>query len=116
MQAKQIKVGEVYEVRVANKLCPVRIEEEHPGGGWRGTNLKTAKPVRIVGPNKIRGLWVEGKPTRSIGMSQYPEAQESEELTNLAEKILKGMVPHGKANPLPRRTGAGRQRKKHDGD
>jgi hypothetical protein len=52
-----VKVGEVYAVKVSDKVAPVVIDEEHPGGGWAGTNQETKRQVRVKSAQRLRCPW-----------------------------------------------------------
>ena len=54
MKKNEIKIGETYAAKVSDKVVPVRIDHEHPSGGWRGTNLKTNRPVHIKSAQRLR--------------------------------------------------------------
>ena len=106
MKAKEIKIGLTYEVRISNRLQPVRVDEVHPGGGWRGINLRTSAPVRIIGPSKFRGLYVEGEVSRIIGPPQGDqEFKAHEELEKLADEIIKELTPDARNNLRPKSNG-----------
>ncbi|MFW6159303.1 MAG: winged helix-turn-helix domain-containing protein, partial [Planctomycetota bacterium] len=47
-------LGKVYVAKISGKLSPVRLDEEDPHGGWRGTNLRTKREVRIRSARKLR--------------------------------------------------------------
>lgn len=101
MKAEEIQIGSVYEVRISNRLQPVRVDETHPGGGWRGTNLRTGAPVRVIGPSKFRRLYIEGEIMRPIGeLPQDTEFEGQEELATYAEQIVKELTSGSKDNPL----------------
>ena len=65
MKKDQVKIGEVYSVKVSGSMAPVRVDRENPRGGWDGTNMKTKKAVRIKSAQRLRGkaVW----PPRSRG-------------------------------------------------
>jgi len=54
-----VKVGEVYAVKVSGNMAPVVIDEEHPNGGWVGTNQETNRQVRIKNAGRLRCSWDE---------------------------------------------------------
>lgn len=54
MKKEEVKVGEVYLVKVSNRLVPVMLDENYVLGGWLGTNLVTNKRVRIRSAAKLR--------------------------------------------------------------
>ncbi|HSW65435.1 MAG TPA: hypothetical protein VLH56_19320 [Dissulfurispiraceae bacterium] len=54
MQAKQVKLGSVYAVKVSGQVVPVRLVDESPYGGWNGISLLTDRPVRIKTAAKLR--------------------------------------------------------------
>ncbi|MFO7957996.1 MAG: winged helix-turn-helix domain-containing protein [Candidatus Brocadiia bacterium] len=59
MKKDDVKVGELYAVKVSGKIAPVVIDEEHPNGGWVGTNQETNRQVRIKTARRLRMPWDE---------------------------------------------------------
>jgi hypothetical protein len=57
MKKAEVRVGEVYAVKVSDKMAPVVIDEEHPAGGWVGTNQQTNRQVRVKSAGRLRCLW-----------------------------------------------------------
>jgi len=57
MKKKDVKIGDVYAVKVSGQIAPVVIDEVHPAGGWVGTNEMTHRQVRIKSARRLRGLW-----------------------------------------------------------
>lgn len=55
MKKDDVKIGETYKAKVTDKVVPVRIDAEHPSGGWQATNLVTNKKVRIKSAQRLRG-------------------------------------------------------------
>lgn len=49
-----VVVGAVYIVKVSGKLASVRLNSEHRGGGWMGTNLDTGRDVRVKTAARLR--------------------------------------------------------------
>jgi hypothetical protein len=47
MNEKQIKIGRVYTAKVKNREVSLRVDEEHPDGGWGTTSLFSGRRVRI---------------------------------------------------------------------
>ena len=68
MKKNQVKIGEVYSVKVSGSMAPVRVDRENPRGGWDGTNMKTKKSVRIKSAQRLRGkaVW----PPRASGKAE----------------------------------------------
>ena len=54
MKKNEVKIGDVYTVKVTNKVVQVRIDAESRYGGWDATNLATKKKVRIKSPARLR--------------------------------------------------------------
>jgi len=55
MRKKDVVVGNVYMMKVSNRIVPVRLDSEATyGGGWHGTNLNTNRKVRIRTAGKLR--------------------------------------------------------------
>lgn len=76
MKQSEVKVGEVYQVKVTGKLARVRIDGEHQDGGWTGTNLETNRPVRIKTAAKLRR-----RVSTTDGSKQAAEAVKEHNLT-----------------------------------
>ena len=57
MKKDDVMLGGEYAVKVSDKVVPVVINDEHPAGGWVGTNQKTGKQVRIKSAQRLRGWW-----------------------------------------------------------
>ena len=55
MKKEQVKVGGTCTAKITDKVAPVRIDKEHPRGGWDATNLSTNRQVRIKSAQKLRG-------------------------------------------------------------
>ncbi len=69
MKKAEVRVGEVYAVKVSDKVVPVRIEREHPAGGWLGTNQESGREVRVKTARHLRGAWRApraAKPDRTV--------------------------------------------------
>ena len=60
MKAKDVKVGQVYAIKVGANVTGIRIIEENLYGGWSGININTNKPIRIRTASRIRGLCKHG--------------------------------------------------------
>ena len=54
MKKAEIKTGEKYLCKVGRNFTEVRIDAEHPNGGWVGTNTHTNRPVRIKSAQRLR--------------------------------------------------------------
>jgi hypothetical protein len=54
MQKDQIQIGNTYTAKVTDKVVPVRIDAEHPSGGWTAINLVTNKTIRIKSAQRLR--------------------------------------------------------------
>jgi hypothetical protein len=57
MKKDDVMLGGEYAVKVSDKVVPVVITDEHPAGGWVGTNQQTGKQVRIKSAQRLRGWW-----------------------------------------------------------
>ncbi len=57
MKKDDVMLGGEYAVKVSDNVVPVVITDEHPAGGWVGTNQKTGKQVRIKSAQRLRGWW-----------------------------------------------------------
>ena len=57
MDAQHVAIGEVYTVEVSGQDAPVVIDEEHPDGGWVGTNQRTNRQVRIKTVERLGPIW-----------------------------------------------------------
>jgi hypothetical protein len=54
MKRKDVEVGRTYLVKVSGRLVPVRLEAEHPNGGWTGVNKETRRQVRVRTAARLR--------------------------------------------------------------
>ncbi len=59
MKQADVEIGDVYAVKVSGKIAPVVVDEEHPNGGWVGTNQETNRQVRIKTGRRLRMPWDE---------------------------------------------------------
>jgi hypothetical protein len=78
MKKTDVTIGDVYIVKVSDKLTEVRLTGENPHGGWDGTNLKTGRAVRIRGAGRLRRR-VERPPAErreSTGATTVPTVRE----------------------------------------
>ncbi|MCG3174642.1 MAG: hypothetical protein GMKNLPBB_02902 [Myxococcota bacterium] len=55
MKKNEVKVGGTYLAKVTDKVVQVRLDAEHPRGGWQATNLSTKKQIRIKSAQRLRG-------------------------------------------------------------
>jgi len=56
MKKSEVKIGEVYRVKVSGTIADVHITGENPYGGWDGINVATRRKVRIKSAHRLRGL------------------------------------------------------------
>jgi len=56
MKKSEIRIGEIYRVKVSGTIANVRITGESPYGGWDGVNVATKRKVRIKSAQRLRGL------------------------------------------------------------
>jgi len=56
MKKSEVRIGEVYRVKVSGTIANVRITGESPYGGWDGVNVATKRKVRIKSAQRLRGL------------------------------------------------------------
>ena len=54
MKKADVQINATYLVKVAGNLVPVKITQEHDGGGWVGTSVKTGKTIRIKSVQRLR--------------------------------------------------------------
>lgn len=54
MKAKDVVIGEVYEVKVGNRTSKVKIASELPEGGWEGVSEKSGKTLRIKSADRLK--------------------------------------------------------------
>lgn len=57
MKKRDVKIGDVYAVKVSGRIVPVKILRESQYGGWDGQNLRTKKKIRIKTAQRLRYLW-----------------------------------------------------------
>ena len=93
MNAKDVKLGNVYLVKVSDKLTKVRIHSKSKYGGWDGMNLETKRQVRIKTAARLRCL-LEGEPaakpktkTPSVVVAE-PEAVVATTLRAVPEPVI----------------------------
>ena len=58
MKKQEITVGGTYQAKVGARSVEVRIEAEHPKGGWNATAVATGKPVRVKDAKHLRPVKV----------------------------------------------------------
>ena len=96
MKKDDVKVGQAYVVKVSGKLADVRLDEEHPQGGWVGTNLKTGKRVRIKSARRLRGEAGQAAPAapqaarvakKTGGKSQDAKGQNNVESAEVLNRV-----------------------------
>jgi len=54
MKKNEVRVGGIYQAKISNKIVSVRIDGEHPRGGWNAINLATTKKVYIKSAQALR--------------------------------------------------------------
>ncbi|MFY9224761.1 MAG: hypothetical protein WAQ98_18970 [Blastocatellia bacterium] len=54
MKAKDVVIGEVYEVKVSGKLTNVKVTKACNNGGWVGINLATNREIRFRTGARLR--------------------------------------------------------------
>ena len=59
MKKRNVAIGNIYAVRVSGKMCPVRLLNESPYGGWLATNLYTRREIRVKTAGRLRYELVE---------------------------------------------------------
>ena len=55
MKKDEVKTGGIYKAKVTDKVVPVRLDAEHPSGGWEATNMITGKKIRVKSAQRLRG-------------------------------------------------------------
>jgi hypothetical protein len=63
MNANEIKLGEVYIIKVSGKLSRVKIHSKSRFGGWEGRNVDTGRQVRIKSSARVRYPALHPEPT-----------------------------------------------------
>ena len=58
-----VVIGNIYVMKVSQKLAKVRIEYAHQAGGWVGTNLATGREVRVRSAAKLRAAATDNTST-----------------------------------------------------
>ncbi len=81
MKKADIKVGSVYRAKVSDKLTDVRIDAEHPGGGWNATNLATKKKVRIKSAQRPRAPAMTAERAKAVAAADQENARLRQERT-----------------------------------
>ena len=54
MKKNEIKIGNLYEAKVSDRVVSVRIDSANSHGGWNATNTATGKRVHIKSPQRLR--------------------------------------------------------------
>lgn len=100
MKKNEVKVGGTYLAKVTDKVVPVRLDRDHPQGGWTGTNLVTGKTVRIKSAQRLRGPAQredEKKRTREHARAVATADQENARLRDERAKSTDGMTASERA-------------------
>lgn len=80
MKKADVKLGQIYLVKVAGNLVPVKITSEHDNGGWMGKSEKTGKPIRVKSPQRLRRrLGGAAKPAKRIVTRAEYEAEANQD-------------------------------------
>ncbi len=79
MKKADIKIGSVYRAKVSDKLTDVRIDAEHPSGGWDATNLATKKKVRIKSAQRLRAPAMSGADAKAVAAADQENARVRDE-------------------------------------
>lgn len=64
MKRDQVQLGSVYACRVSGRVVPVRVVDRLRSGGYRATNTRTGKPIRVKSPEKLLYPTVPFEPTQ----------------------------------------------------
>ncbi|MFW5841558.1 MAG: hypothetical protein ACOCZE_13325, partial [Planctomycetota bacterium] len=75
MKKTDVTIGGIYQVKVSGKLVPVRVDEEHPGGGWSGTNQDTGKTVRIKTAQRLRKRLADAEHLKAVHRADQENAR-----------------------------------------
>jgi len=75
MEAKDIKIGKVYDIKVGKNTSPVRIVKLAEDGGWEAVSLSTEKPMVIKTAERIVGIH---KPKTDKKASTKPQKAKTE--------------------------------------
>jgi hypothetical protein len=90
VKTKDVKLGAIYAVIVKRgALYPdaaVRLEHDHPDGGWTGTNLHTGRTVRIRSARRLQ--W-------EIAPMEDASSPEDAERLELIEELLADIEQQG---------------------
>ncbi len=108
MKKADVMLGGEYAVKVSGKVVPVVIDDEHPAGGWMGTNQKTGKQVRIKTAQRLRGWWddylkgsddeeAKAMPTRKHAKAMVAAEQGNARLAEERRKSPDGMTASERA-------------------
>jgi len=79
MKKADIKIGSVYRAKVSDKLTDVRIDAEHPSGGWDATNLATKKKVRIKSAQRLRAPATNAADAKAVAAADQENARVRDE-------------------------------------
>ena len=79
MKKADIKIGSVYRAKVSDKLTDVRIDAEHPSGGWNATNLATKKKVHIKSAQRLRAPATSAADAKAVAAADQENARVRDE-------------------------------------
>ena len=79
MKKADIKIGSVYRAKVSDKLTDVRIDAEHPSGGWDATNLATKKKIRIKSAQRLRAPATSGADAKAVAAADQENTRVRDE-------------------------------------
>jgi len=74
MEAKDVKIGKVYDIKVGKNTTPVRIMKLAAEGGWEAVSLSTEKQIIIKSPERFLGLY-----SPKAGKAKQPDTTPAEE-------------------------------------
>ena len=71
MNDKEIRLGQCYLARLSKVEMPVRLERNHPDGGWIARSLEHGRQVRIKDVSQLLGIYDKAK-VREIASETSP--------------------------------------------
>ncbi len=90
MKANEVVIGEVYGLKVGNRVTEVEIRTPLPGGGWLGISRKSGKEIRIKSAERLITAiaWAGETEEEVVKVEAEPVAGEED---HAGEAILKAI-------------------------
>lgn len=90
MEATEIKIGRVYEIKVGKNVVPIRIMKKTEEGGWEAVAISTNNPMIIASPSRILG---PHNPKRNKAKKPGQQQTPAEAAKQVLDKMAKPLTP-----------------------